>query len=136
MRFLDANVILRYLTGDDPVKAAACLALFRRAEAGTEEITTCEAVISEVAYVLSSRAHYGLSHPDVSARLRPVIAMRGLRLPHKRTYLRALDVYAAHPALDFEDALIAAYMERDRLTELYSYDTDFDRLPGITRVEP
>jgi predicted nucleic acid-binding protein len=136
VRFLDANVILQYLTRDDVGKAAACLALFRRVEAGAEEITTCEAVIAEVAYVLSSRRHYGLTHAEVSARLRPIVAMRGLRLPNKRVYLRALDIYAGQPDFDFEDALIAAHMERGTLTELYSYDTDFDQLPGINRLQP
>ena len=30
MRFLDTNVFLRYLTGDDEVKAQACYELFQR----------------------------------------------------------------------------------------------------------
>lgn len=29
-----------------------------------------------------------------------------------------------------------AHMERDRIEELISYDTDVDSVPGITRVEP
>lgn len=30
MRFLDANVILRYLTRDDAIKAQACFAMLQR----------------------------------------------------------------------------------------------------------
>ena len=29
-----------------------------------------------------------------------------------------------------------ADMEREGITSLYSYDTDFDQLPGVERVEP
>ena len=29
-----------------------------------------------------------------------------------------------------------AHMERDSIEELISYDTDFDRVPGIVRLEP
>jgi predicted nucleic acid-binding protein len=136
VRFLDTNVILRYLTRDDPVKAAACLSLLQRVGAGQEQVATCEAVITEVAYVLSSRRQYGLSHAEVSARLRPILALRGLRLPHKRMYSRALDIYAMQPALDFEDAVIIAHMERQGVAELYSYDSDYDRVGGVSRVEP
>jgi predicted nucleic acid-binding protein len=38
--------------------------------------------------------------------------------------------------LDYEDALAVAHMERLKATGLYSYDADFDRVPGVTREEP
>ncbi len=46
MRFLDANVILRYLVRDDEAKAQACFDLFQRAKRGEEEILTCEAIVT------------------------------------------------------------------------------------------
>ena len=50
MRFLDANVILRYLTRDDETKARACFALFQRLKRGEERVFTCEAILTEVVY--------------------------------------------------------------------------------------
>ncbi len=38
--------------------------------------------------------------------------------------------------LDFGDAMIAASMEQARTQALYSYDRDFDKLPGLVRLEP
>lgn len=136
MRFLDTNIILRYFTRDDEEKAAACYALFQRVKQGKEEIATGEAIVTEVVYVLSSPAHYRLNHEEIRARLTPILTLRGLRLPHKRLYLRALDLYVACPFLDFEDALSVAHMEKEGISELYSYDTDFDRVEGIGRLEP
>jgi uncharacterized protein len=136
MRWLDTNILIRYLTGDDAAKAAASLALIQRVELGNEEIQTCEAIICETVYILSSRALYRLSHTEIRDRLAPVINLRGLKLPNKRLYLRGLDIFAERRSLDFEDALSVAYMENEGITELYSYDTDFDRIPGINRVEP
>lgn len=137
MKFLDTNVILRYLTRDDEAKAEACYQLFQRVRLGEEELFTCEAVVTEVAYVLSSpRAPYRLSHHEVRARLLPILTLRGLRLPQKRVYLRALDLYASAPFLDFEDALAVAHMEHRGLTEIVSYDRDFDRVTGLQRIEP
>lgn len=137
MRFLDTNVVLRYLTRDDEAKAEACYRLFQRVQSGEEELYTCEAIVTEVVYVLSSsRAPYRLSHEEIRSRLVPILTLRGLRLPQKRIYLQALDLYATFPFLDFEDALAAAHMERRGITKIVSYDKDFDRLPGVGRVEP
>jgi len=136
VRFVDTNVFIRYLTRDNEKKAAACFELFQRVKVGEGQITTCEAIVSEIVYVLSSRATYGLSHAEVRARLTPLLALRGLKLAHKRVYQRALDNYAEHPTLDFEDAVAVAHMQRQKQTELYSYDRDFDRLSGVRRLEP
>ncbi len=136
MKFLDTNILLRYFTRDDERKAVACFALLQRVQQGQEEVTTSEVILTEVAYVLSSRSHYNLRPADISARLRPIVALRGLKLPHKRSFLRALDLFASHPFLDFEDALTVAHMERLGITEILSYDTDFDRIPTVKRLEP
>ena len=137
MRFLDTNVILRYLTRDDEAKADACYSLFQEVKQGVEELFTCESIIAEVVYVLSSsRAPYQLSHSEVRDRLLPILSLRGLKIPQKRTYLRALDLYATSPFLDYEDAVAAAHMEQRGILEIVSYDKDFDRIAGIRRTEP
>jgi predicted nucleic acid-binding protein len=136
MRFLDTNIILRYLTKDDPIKAAACFALFQRLQNGTEEATTSEVLLHEALYVLTSSRYYHLTHADAAARLRPIVALRGLKLPQKRLYLRALDLYASSTQLDFGDAMAVARMEAEGITEIYSYDSDFDAISQVTRVEP
>jgi len=50
--------------------------------------------------------------------------------------LNALELYAVSTFLDFEDALAVSHMEQQGLTEILSYDRDFDRAPGIVRIEP
>lgn len=135
MQFIDTNIFIRYLTKDDPDKAQACFELFERAAANQIALTTTEAVITEVIYVLSSKKTYGLAREDIRARLYPLLSVPGLRLPQRKTFLRALDLYTLYP-LDFEDALIVAHMERQKVSDLYSYDQGFDRVSGITRYEP
>ncbi len=137
MRFLDANVILRYLTRDDEAKARACYQLLHRLHRGEKEVATCEAIVAEIIYVLSSpRLPYRLSHEQIRARLVPVLTLRGLRLPQKRVCLEALDIYGSSPTLDFEDALATAHMAQRGITEIFSYDRDFDGVAGARRVEP
>lgn len=135
MHFVDTNIFIRYLTKDDPDKAKACFELFRQASSKQITLTTTEAVITEVVYVLSSKKTYNLARDEVRVRLYPLLSVSGLQLAQKQTYLRALDLYATYN-IDFEDALIVAQMEQQKISDLYSYDQGFDRIPGINRYEP
>ena len=138
MIFVDANYIVRFLaepvTEADRVMEADASVLFERVERGEVEITTSEAVLAEVAFILSAPRHFGLSAAEVSTRLRALIQSPGLRLPQKRLYLRALDVYATTPRIGFVDALTVAYVEHHGL-ELPSFDRHFDRFPALRRVQ-
>jgi predicted nucleic acid-binding protein len=134
-QFVDTNIFLRFLTRDDPQKAEACFRLLEKAKNSEVSLATSESVIAEIVFVLSSPRVYNLERADVRSRLYPLIALEGLKIPDRRKYLRALDLYAEH-AVDFEDALTVAEMERSDIEELYSYDRDFDVFDNITRLEP
>jgi predicted nucleic acid-binding protein len=67
--------------------------------------------------------------------LLPILSLRGLKLPNRSVFLRALDLFAGAP-MDFVDALAIAHMEARKITEVYSYDEHFDGVDGIRRLEP
>jgi predicted nucleic acid-binding protein len=60
--FVDANMFLRHLvqpaTPQDQVNRRRATALFQRVEQGREQITTSEATIAEVGFILSAKTHY------------------------------------------------------------------------------
>jgi predicted nucleic acid-binding protein len=132
--FDDANIFIRHLTCDDAEKAQACFDLFRRAERNEIKLATSETVIAEVVYILASKQLYDVPREQIRGLLRPHLSLPGLKLTQRRMYLRALDLYATY-AIDFEDALLVAQMERQKVTGVYSYDRDFDQVDGITRLE-
>lgn len=136
MEFLDANLIIRFLTEDNFDHSARARSLFQQLEVGAAEVTTCEGVVAEVVYVLGSRSLYSLSREEIRDKLAIILGLRGLKLSHKRTYVRALDLYAAISRLDFVDALAVAHMERAKIGTIVSFDRDFDHVPGIARREP
>ena len=136
MKLLDANIFLRYLTRDDEIKAESCRALFERLSTGEDTAMTTEVILHEVLFVLSSRAHYALSHEEAAARLRPLLLVQGLRLSGKRRYLRALDIYANYPRLDFADAVSVSLVEAQQIDGIVSYDRGFDGVPAVVRAEP
>lgn len=135
MYFIDTNIFLRYLTNDDPARAHKCLALFQKAKANQVTLTTSEAVIAEVVYLLSSKGVYNLTHKAVVARLRPLLNLARLKLVYRRMLLRALELYGTYE-VDFEDCLSVAQMERQNIQTIYSYDHDFDQMTSIERFEP
>lgn len=134
-RFLDTNILLQHLARENEQKAIGCRDLLLRLERGEEVAVATDIVIFETVYILQSAPHYGLSRNRIRQLLEPIIALRGLRLPRKSLYARAFDLYC-DTSVSFADAYNAAYMEGRGITEVYSYDTDFDRIPGISRVEP
>lgn len=136
MKFVDTNFFIRLFAEDDERKTRACKRFLQAVQQGHDEITISESIFSEIAYVLSSSDLYGLSNSETAARMAPVLATRGLHVPNRRTYSRALEIFSGNQRLDIEDALSVAHMERLGITEIVSYDRDFDRLPGVTRVEP
>lgn len=139
MIFLDANLFLRALTRSDQPDvqstSRAAADLFRRADLGEVELITSDAVIAEVAFVLTARARYALAADDAAARIATLLRLRGVRLRDKRIILRALDIWAEHPGLGFVDALTAAYARQPGM-RLASFDSDFDQVSGIDRWSP
>lgn len=133
--FLDTNILIRYLTQDDPDKAARSFAFLQRVEQGVQLATTTEAIITEAVHVLSSRVLYAVPRPVIQERLTAILDLAGLRLRDKAVFRRALELYVA-VAVDFVDCLAVARMEQARLTRVVSFDTHFDCLPGVARVEP
>lgn len=133
VRFLDTNVLLRYLLRDDEEKAERALNLLRRLELGTEKACVSPMVIFEVVFTLQRR--YRVPRQQIRDSVLDILSLRGLELPNKKLYERALDLYAGQ-AISFADAFHAAYMNSRGIREIYSWDRDFDRIEGITRVQP
>ncbi len=134
---IDTNVIIRFLTGDRPADhSPRAYEVFRQLAAGTTAVLLTEAVLVETEQVLTSAKLYKLPRDEVRRHLSNVIGLKGVRLAHKRRYLRALELYVEIPRLDFVDAILAAYAEELSPPAVLSFDQDFDRVPGISRIEP
>lgn len=133
IRFLDTNILLRYFTKDDEEKAQKALGLLQRIETGEERVETSLLVVFETVFTL--QRHYRVPKPRIKELLIPILRMRGLHLPSKTLCLDALDFFVEHN-VPFADAFNAVYMKARGMSEVYSFDTDFDKIEGIARLEP
>lgn len=131
--FLDSNIFLRHLLQDIPDQSSAASELIAKVETGEIQAHTFITAITEVVFTLERT--YRVRKPDVADNIRALLQLPGLRLPLKRDINRACDLYVDRN-VSFADALHAVQLERLGIDAVASYDRDFDRIPGVRRVDP
>lgn len=129
---IDANVILRYLLGDDPILFSKAHEIFKAVEVG-RTVVTCDPVnLAEVVWVLSS--FYKLKNEQIYEGLEPIINSDGFLVTDKERYILALKMFA-NGIKSFGDACACATAIQNCDGRLYSFDTKLSRIPGIVRSE-
>lgn len=58
-----------------------------------------------------------------------------IRQSAQKDFGRAVELFETYEGLAFGDATIVAYMEREGIEYLYSFDDDFDAVGDLTRLE-
>lgn len=130
---IDANVFLAHLLDDHPDQSARAHALMRRIEEGELRAGTTALAVFEVVFVLERRLR--VPKRVVRDQLRPLLGLTGLRVPGRERFRRALDLHA-ELNVPFADAYHAVVALEVAGGEVVSFDRDFDRIPGVTRIEP
>lgn len=133
MRFVDANIFLRFLVNDVPTQADACEAIFRKAVEGEEALYTTDMVIAEIVWVLES--YYGLSRNEIRTKVEKILNTPNLACDHKGIIIHALTLYE-EKRIDYIDAYNACILRMQGINEIYSYDKHYDRLSWLKRIEP
>jgi predicted nucleic acid-binding protein len=132
--FLDANIFIRYLTNDDPVKADRVEKLLDLAAKGKERLMTTEMVIAEVVWVLES--FYKLANSAIGPMVKAILATPGLEVINGSLVEKAVEQYMEQN-IDFIDGYIVAVMDRYNVSEIFSYDEKhLARITPIQRKEP
>jgi uncharacterized protein len=132
-RFLDTNVLMRYFTNDDPIRAQHALALIERIERDEEHVVTSLMIVFETVFLLERR--YKVPKARARDLIWDVLSMRGVQLAEKSLCAQALDLYVERN-ISLADAYSAVFMRSRGITEVYSWDADFDKIPGLSRIEP
>jgi predicted nucleic acid-binding protein len=131
--FLDTNILLRHLLDDHPEQSPRATAYLARVEAGDVRVRIAETVIFETVFTLQRQ--YGHPKAEIRDKLLPLVEIQGIILPGKRRFRRVFDLYV-DLNLPFVDAYHAVLIDDLGLTEIVTFDREFDRVPGVTRLEP
>ena len=105
MTGLDTNVLVRYLTEDDPVQSRRAADLITTATTRGERCFVSAIVLCELAWVL--RGAYGVSQSDLVLTLDRMLGTTQFVVGDKDVVRRAVDAYRGGRA-DFADYVIGA----------------------------
>lgn len=100
---LDTNVLVRYITQDDPEQAAQATRLIETSCTPAAPGRVAQIVLCELVWVL--RRAYGYSKPQVVEVLDQILVTAELDIENEGLAFQALDAYREGPA-DFSDYLV------------------------------
>lgn len=127
VRVIDANLILRYLLGDQ--EAGKVERLLR----GKNKLLLSDVILAEIVWVLDSYYKWDRSKIVESlislVRLSPIVC-------NKLLLTETLIILGKQRSFDFADAYSVALMDMSRIKDIYSFDKDFDKISKINRLEP
>ena len=130
MRGLDTNVLVRFLTADDPEQAEAALRLVEIADSTGERLHISTIVLAELVWVLQG-GRYARSRVEVADALNALLDTTVFEIQDRDLVRRAVTAFRAGPA-DFSDYLIGEHDRRAGCTSTLTFDR---RLAGSTGFE-
>src|SRR3989344_4471013 len=128
--YIDTDVIIRLLTGDDQRKRQKATVLFEKVSKGEFILTAPVSVIADAVYVLSSPNLYHLSKTEIRDLLITLLSYSNFKVENKQVVIQALHYYA-DKNLDFGDAILAVLTQQSRKKTIFSYDHDFNKFADI-----
>ena len=128
---LDTNVLIRYLTRDNPEQAEAARALLQGLTTDNPGFI-CREVVIEVVWVLERS--YRFSRERIANIVVELVATDTLVIEDDNDVAQAAAAYREGSA-DFSDLMILSAANRVGAQPLYTFDRQFARLDGTELVE-
>lgn len=133
MRFVDSNVLIRLFAGEPFDQYQCSVELFREIEGNREVIALNHIVIFETVWVLNRT--YKVSMREIRKLILDLLSMPSVRVVQTHLIEEAFDIAIEHN-IPFADGYNVVFMRANSLDHVYAWDRHFDRVEGITRLEP
>ena len=124
--WLDANVILRFLTKDPPQMAERSARLMAKAESSEVSLYVSLLVLAEVIWVLKSFYRYPMT--AIAHVIIALVSAPGIEIDHRELIIRAVEL-ARDRNVDFADAYLALQAAGHGEKVCTFDESDFRRLP-------
>ena len=129
MRGLDTNVLVRFVTRDDPQQAQAAHDLISQAEREGESLHISTVVLCGLVWVLAGPT-YQFDRTSIAALLDEMLKARAFVFQARERMRRALDLYRGGGA-DFADYLIGEENRQAGCTDTLTFDRRLREAPGF-----
>jgi len=131
---IDTNLLVRYLTDDDPQKAKAVDTLLNRANKGELKILISSVVVAELVWVLES--FYKLAAAEITELVEAILNTPGVDIQDKWIIKAALKIYRSKE-IDLVDAWIIEFAKAKGAKRIYTFDKKhFKDLREIEIISP
>ncbi|HLF85915.1 MAG TPA: type II toxin-antitoxin system VapC family toxin [Nitrospiria bacterium] len=131
---IDTNLLVRYLTGDDPQKAGAVDNLLNRAVRSEIKIIVPSIVVAELVWVLES--FYGMKSQEIAELVEAIVNTPGVEVTDKWIIVSALRLYR-NKNIDLIDAWIIEFAKEREIKTIYTFDKrHFKNINGIEVMSP
>jgi predicted nucleic-acid-binding protein len=130
---VDTNLLVRYLTEDDPAKAMAVDALLKKASRGKIKILLPSVVTAELVWVLES--FYRMSREEISELVYAILNTPGVDVQDGAVISAAIRLYSL-TNIDFVDAWIIEFAKAHGVTRIHTFDTKHFKNTGIEVSPP
>lgn len=138
MKFLDANIFIyayyrpkRQLTQKEKRMKEYAKKIINDVSRGREKVAITVVHLSEIVNILK----HGMSVEELNKLVIGLFMLDNVEIYGvvKETYFAAVES-GEELKLDPNDALAVAIMRMNNIREIYSFDEDFDKVEGITRL--
>jgi predicted nucleic-acid-binding protein len=116
---IDTNLLVRYLTDDEPQKAKAIDTLLNSAAKGELKILIPSIVIAELVWVLES--FYKMMAEDITGLVEAILNTPGVDTQDKSVIKAALKLYRSK-RIDLIDAWIIEFARAKGAKRIYTFD--------------
>jgi len=132
MIFLDTNIILRFILKDHPIYSPKAEAIIKKIDQGKIRVHVSWPTILEVVFVLQNSIK--LPKKGIAEKLLPIFHLENVNLEQKGL-LDTIFEYYVDKNISLTDAYNATLMQKKKVKQIFSFDSDFDKIPQIKRLE-
>jgi predicted nucleic acid-binding protein len=132
--FIDTNIVLRFLLADHPEHSPRARKLFETAAAGQIHLWFSDTVVFETVFVLEKR--FGLDRERIQFFVTRLLSMPGVSHHGAAPIEDVLNLFVDIRKLSFADCFHAVLAKASPGATIVTFDREFDRVIGLTRLEP
>lgn len=130
--FVDTNIFTRFFLKDDLVLSPKAEKIITDCEDGRYSLVLTPVLFLEINWLLNS--FYKQKKDSVLLIIKKIISFSNFEILDKELVEKMISLYK-NSNVDLIDCYFAAQMQSKKIDQIFSFDHDFDKLPGIKRLE-
>jgi predicted nucleic acid-binding protein len=130
--WVDTNIFIRFYRQDDPKLSPLAQEIIADCIAGKYHLVICSVTILEIVWLLHSL--YKLPRQEIITFVENIFVLCNLEIVDKEIAQKTFALFK-EKNIDAADAYFAALMDQEKITEIFSFDHDLNKIPHLHRLQ-